>query len=66
MLHPTRKTQTRKGQCPAKRRQNKEKKNSMTEDWKWEDKEKPMMKKECILQAQVLVDLDHGSTPFVK
>ena len=40
------------------------KKNSMTEECKWEDKEKPMRKKECTLEAKVLVDLDHGSTPF--
>ena len=36
----------------------------MTEEWKWEDKEKHMTKKECTLEAEVLVDLDHGSTPF--
>ena len=35
-----------------------------TEEWKQEDKEKPMTKKECALQAEVLVDLDYGSTPF--
>ena len=29
-----------------------------------EDKEKPMTKKECILEAEVLVDLDHSLTFF--
>ena len=36
----------------------------MTEEWKWEDKEKPMTKKECTLEAEVLVDVDHDSTLF--
>ena len=36
----------------------------MTEEWKWKDKGKPMTKKECTLEAEVLVDLDHGSTLF--
>ena len=36
----------------------------MAEEWKWEDKEKPMTKKKCTLEADVLLDLDHGSTPF--
>ena len=42
-----------KGQCPPRRRQNKEGKNT-TEELKWEDKEKLMMKKECTLKAEVL------------
>ena len=49
-----------KGQCLAKQRQNKEEKSHTTDEWKWEDKEKPMKKKECTLEAEVLVDLDHG------
>ena len=53
-----------KGQCPARRRQNKEEKSNSTEELKWEDKEKPMTKKESTLEAEILVDLDHGSTPF--
>ena len=40
------------------------KKTNTTKEWKWEDKEKPMAKKECTLEAEVLVDLDHGSTSF--
>ena len=36
----------------------------MNKEWKWEDKENPMTKKEYTLEAEVLVDLDHGSTPF--
>ena len=28
------------------------------------DKEKPMTKNECMLEAEVLIDLDHGSTSF--
>ena len=61
MLHATRTTQIRKR---ARRRQNKEEKNNTTEEWKWEDKGLTMTKKECTLEAEVLVDLDHGSTPF--
>ena len=40
------------------------KKNNLTEEWKWEDKENPMTKEECTLEAEVLVVLDHGSTLF--
>ena len=29
-----------------------------------EDKEKPVTKKECTLEVEVLIDLDHGSTSF--
>ena len=52
-----------KEQCPPRRRQNKEEKNKTTEEWKWEDKEKPITKKKCTLKAEVLVDLYYGSTP---
>ena len=45
-------------------RKTKKKKANTTKEWKWEDKEKPMTKKECTLQAEVLVDLDRGSTHF--
>ena len=31
---------------------------------KWEDTENPVTKKECTLEAGILVDLDHCSTPF--
>ena len=47
------------GQCSARQRQNKEEK-----DWKWEDKEKCMSKKECTLEREVLVNLDQDSVPF--
>ena len=36
----------------------------MTEEWKWEVKWNPMTTKEFTLEAEVLVDLDNGSTPF--
>ena len=36
----------------------------MTEELKWEDREKSMTKKECDLEAELLIDIDHGSTPF--
>ena len=42
----------------------KTKKKNKTEEWKWEDKEKPMTKKECKLEEEIFVDLDHGSTPL--
>ena len=31
-------TNLKKGQCPARERQNKEEKTNMTEEWKWEYK----------------------------
>ena len=40
MLHLTRTTQTRKGAVLARQDKTKKKKNNMTEEWKWEDKEK--------------------------
>ena len=65
MLHPTRTTQTRKRPVSHKTKtKQRRKKNNITEEWKWEDKEKPMTKKECTLEAEVLDDRDHGSTPF--
>ena len=63
-IHPTRTTQSRKRQCPAKQRQSKEKKPITAEEWKLQDKEKPMTKKECTLETEVLVNLDHGWIPF--
>ena len=42
----------------------KKKKNNTTEEWKQENKEKPVTKKECTVEAEVLASLDHGSTPF--
>ena len=63
MLHPMRTTQTRKTVVSRKTRQNKEAKNNTTKEWKRENKEKPMTKKESTLEAELLVDLDHGSTP---
>ena len=62
-----------KGQCSIQQEQHKpekdegktkKKKINTTEEWNWEDKEKSMIKKECTLEAEVLVYLDHGSTPF--
>ena len=42
----------------------KKRETNATEEWKWEDKEKPMTKKECTLEAEVHFDLDHGSILF--
>ena len=53
-----------KGSVPQGEDKTKKKKTNTTEEWKWEDKEKPMMKNECTLEAEVIVDLDHGITPF--
>ena len=61
MFHLTRTTQIRKRTVF---RNTKKKNTNTTEEWKWEDKEKPMTKKECTLQAEVLLDLDRGSTQF--
>ena len=57
-------TNQRKGSIPQDKDKTKKEKTNTTEEWKWEDKEKPMAKKECTLEVEVLVDLDHGSTPF--
>ena len=65
MLHPTRTTQTRKRAVSRKTKtKQRRRKTNTTEEWKWEDKEKPVTKKECTLEAEVLVNLDHGSTSF--
>ena len=57
-------TNQKKYSVPQDKDKTKKKKTNTTEEWKWEDKEKPMKKKEYILEAEVLVNLDHGSTPF--
>ena len=57
-------TNQKKGSVPQDEDKTKKKKTNTTEEWKWEDKEEPMTKKECTLEAEVLVDLDHDSTPF--
>ena len=57
-------TNQKKGSVPQDEDKTKKKKTNTTEEWKWEDKEKPMTNKECTLEAEVLVNLDHGSTPF--
>ena len=64
MLHPTKTTQTRIEAVPQDEDKRKTKKTNVNQDWKWEDKEKPTTKKECTLEAEVLVDLDHGSAPI--
>ena len=72
-LDNERQNEKEKSQCSIQQEQHKpekdqdktkKKKINTTEEWKWEDKEKSMTKKECTLEAEVLVDLDHGSTPF--
>ena len=57
-------TNQKKGSIPQDKDKTKKKRTNITEEWKWEDKEKPMTKSECTLELEVLVDLDHGSTPF--
>ena len=72
-LDNQRQNEKEKGQCSIQQEQHKpekdegktkKKKINTTEEWNWEDKEKSMTKKECTLEAEVLVYLDHGSTPF--
>ena len=53
-------TNQKKGKTKTKQRRKKQYHRGM----EWEDKELTMTKKECTLEAEVLVDLDHGSTPF--
>ena len=57
-------TNQKKGSVPQDENKTKKKKNNMTEEWKWEVKWNPMTTKEFTLEAEVLVDLDNGSTPF--
>ena len=57
-------TNQKKGSVPHDEDKTRKKKTNTTKEWKWEDKDKPMTKKECTLEAEVLVDLDHDSTPF--
>ena len=57
-------TNQKKGSVPQDEDKTKKKKTNTTEEWKWEDKEKLLTKMECTFEAEVLVDLDHGSTPF--
>ena len=57
-------TNQKKGSVLQDEDKTKKTKANTTKEWKWEDKEKPMTKKKCTLQAEVLVDLDQGSTPF--
>ena len=57
-------TNQSKGSFPQDEDRTKKKETNTTEEWKWEEKEKSMAKKECTLEAEVLVDLDHSSTPF--
>ena len=57
-------TNQKKGSVLQDEHKAKREKNNTTKKWKWEDKEKSMTKKECTLEAEVLADLDHGSTPL--
>ena len=57
-------TNQKKGSVPQDENKTKKKKNNMTEEWKWEVQWNPMTRKEFTLEAEVLVDLDNGSTPF--
>ena len=58
------KTNQKKGSVPQGEEKTKKKKTNTTKEWNWQDKEKPMAKRKCTLEAEVLVDLDHGSTTF--
>ena len=66
MLHPTRTTENRKRpvSCKKKTKQRRKKQYDRKWEWKWEDKRKPMTKKKCTLEAEVFVNLDHGSRGF--
>ena len=57
-------TNQKKGSVLQDKNKTKKKKTNPTDKWKWEDIEKPMTKKECSLEEEVLVDLDQGSTAF--
>ena len=57
-------TNQKKGSVPQDENKTKKKKNNMTEEWKWEVQWNPMTTKEFTLEAEVLVDLDNGSTLF--
>ena len=59
-----RNTKQKKGSVPQDKDKTKKRKTDTTEEWKWDNKGKPMTKKECTLEAEVLVGLDHGSTLF--
>ena len=53
-----------KGSVLQDKDKTKKKKPNRTKEWKREDKEKSVTKRECTLEAELLVDLDHGSTPL--
>ena len=57
-------TNQKRGSVPQGEDKTKKKKTNTTKEWKWEDKENRMTKKECLLEVEVLVDLDNGSTHF--
>ena len=58
------KTNQKKCSVPQGEEKTKKKKTNTTKEWNCQDKEKPIAKKECTLEAEVLVDLDHGWTTF--
>ena len=53
-----------KGNVLQDKDKTKKKKPNRTKEWKREDKEKSVTKRECTLEAELLVNLDHGSTPL--
>ena len=57
-------TNQKRGSASQNEDKTKKRETNATEEWTWEDKEKPMTKKECTLEAEVQVDLDHGSILF--
>ena len=57
-------TNQKKGSVLQDKDKTKKKKTNTTQEWKWEDKEKPMTKKGVTLEAEVLVNPGRGSAPF--
>ena len=57
-------TNQKRGSVPQDEDKTRKKKPNTTKEWKWQDKEQSMTKKEYTLEAVVLDDLDHGSLPF--
>ena len=50
-------TNQKKGSVQQHKEKTKKKKTNTTKEWKWQDKEEPMIKKECTLEAEVLAEL---------
>ena len=55
----------KKGSVPQNKDKTKKKKINATKEWKWDDKEKPMIKKKCTLEVEELINLDHVQHPLI-